>query len=269
MYWPASVKRDIVAVPPESGAVSLPLSQVAVRTVCASVALDFTSTDRKRWLSTLVNHSARRTVSVSSAAASAAATLARACDRSTLLAAKSLSSEMTPRRSKPWSRRSSASRGLRMACTSMPSSTGFLYSARSTPMSASRSTSACSGTTILTRATPFCSVAGRRSGATSLTGGLGSASTGSGLTAIARGNASATAKRRALLLLAAPLIDVPPSACRPGGGSSAWQDARKSREVFCNGPISVKRSYLPFKVFFDNSLISEHFWGCSTQIPHR
>lgn len=86
MYWPASVKRDIVVEPPESGAVPGPLSQVAVSTVWASVALVFTSTDRKRWLSRLVNHSARSGVSVSVSAASADAT-ARACRRSARFAA--------------------------------------------------------------------------------------------------------------------------------------------------------------------------------------
>ncbi|WP_326644140.1 hypothetical protein OG884_09355 [Streptosporangium sp. NBC_01755] len=57
------MKRDIVAVPPESGGVPAPLSQATVSTVAASVALDFTSTDRKFRLSRLENHSARSGVS--------------------------------------------------------------------------------------------------------------------------------------------------------------------------------------------------------------
>ncbi|SBT68541.1 hypothetical protein GA0070622_5646 [Micromonospora sediminicola] len=74
MYWPASVNRDMVAVPPEPIAVPGPLSQLAVSTVVESVpALDFTSMLSKSWLSRVVNHSARSTVRVSVVAVAAVA----------------------------------------------------------------------------------------------------------------------------------------------------------------------------------------------------
>ena len=150
MYWPASTKRCIVAVPPLPIAVPGPESHCAVSTFAALSSDARTSTLRKRVPSSEVNHSERRVVR-ESADCAAAARASRVAVRSARLSATASAPWMVSRTWYPWACRVASSCASATTWTSIPDARGLVYSVRSYPSAASRSTAASSRATRATR----------------------------------------------------------------------------------------------------------------------